>query len=225
MEKKIWYLDSVDLYEILCPNKFSRHVSQHPLTKYHKNDFLFLPDEIAKEIYLIVEGKIKVGYYDEDGNELVLAYLNKGEILGETAYLGHKKHREFAQVMQESTQACKMTAEKARELSREYVPFALEINKKIADRILRLERRLEILFYKDVRRRLKELLKDLKQMYPCTQTPGWVDHGLTQQELASLIGTSRKTVSLLLNELEKEGKIELTSGKFRPLEPSLTEVE
>lgn len=215
--KQIWYFEEVDLFEVLCPYKFAKHVQHSPPMTYHKNEFLFLPNEMAKEIYLVTEGKIKVGYYDDEGNEFIKTYLARGEILGEMAFLGQGLHRDFAQVVQEGTQVCKMSVEKARELARDYVPFSREIYKKIGENIQKLERRLEILFHKDVHRRLLELLKDLKEMYgkPCANGKGIVvEHSLTQQEMASLIATSRKSVSLILNELEREGEVELGLGKF-----------
>lgn len=215
--KQLWYFEEVDLFEVLCPYKYADHVKHNPPMTYHKHDFLFLPNETSKEIYLVTEGKIKVGYYDDEGNEFIKTYLARGEILGEMAFLGQMSHRDFAQVIQEGTQVCKMSVEKAQELARDYVPFSREIHKRIGDNIRKLERRLEILFFKDVNRRLLELLKDLKEMYgrPCANGKGIVvEHSLTQQEMASLIATSRKSVSLILNELEREGKIELALGKF-----------
>ncbi len=215
-DKSVWYLEEVDLYTILCPYKMANHLKTHPYDSFRQGDFIFLPDEVAKDIFLVAEGKVKVGYYDEDGNEYVKAYLHKGELLGEIAYLGQGRHKDFAQCVRNDTRICRMSAEKARELARGYVPFALEIHKKIADSVQRLERKLEILFYKDARKRLVELLKDLHQVYqdPMDQK-GWVSHDLTQGEMASLIGTSRKTVSLLLNAFEREGIIQLESGRFR----------
>ncbi len=215
--KQIWYFDSIDLFEVLCPYKYADHVKHHPPMTYHKHDFLFLPNETAKEIYLVTAGKIKVGYYDDEGKEFVKTYLSRGELLGEMAFLGQSTHRDFAQVIQEGTQVCKMSVEKAQDLARDYVPFAREIHKKIGENIRKLERRLEILFFKNVNRRLIELLKDLTEIYgkPCAHGKGIVvEHSLTQQEMASLIATSRKSVSLMLNELEREGKIELGNGKF-----------
>ncbi len=224
MEKKVWYFEDVDLYTILCPYKMANHLETHPYACFHKNEFIFLQDEIANEIYLVAEGKVKLGYYDTEGNEYVKAFLHKGELLGEVSYLGSSRHKDFAQCVTNDTRICKMSAEKARKLSRDYVPFALEIHKKIADNVQRLERKLEILFFKDARRRLEELLKDLHDLYRAQdqdRQDGWVFHDLTQEELASLIGSSRKTVSLLLNEFERQGKIELGSGKFKLLDPNL----
>ncbi len=215
MDKNVWYLENVDLYNILCPYKYDDFLHDHPLISYNKDDFIFLPDDRAQEIYLIADGKVKIGYYDDQGNEFVKAYLHRGELLGELSYLGQTKHKDFAQCTQNGTQICKMSAEKARKLARDYVPFAIEIHRRIADNVQRLERKLEILFFKDARRRLLELLKDLFAMYPPDDQCPWVEHRLTQQEMASLIGSSRKTVSLLLNELEREDLIELNPGKFK----------
>ena len=217
--KAIWYFEEIDLFHILCPYKYADHIKHSPPFTYHKNDFLFLPNETSKEIFLITEGKVKVGYYDDEGNENIKTYLTRGELLGEMAFLGQMTHRDFAQVTQEGTQVCRMSVEKARELARDYVPFSTEIHKRIGENVRKLERRLEILFFKDIKRRLIELLKDLTEMYAVPQenvgtNEIYVHHSLTQQEMANLIATSRKSVSLLLNELEREGKIRQEPGKF-----------
>jgi CRP/FNR family transcriptional regulator, cyclic AMP receptor protein len=222
--KQIWYFEEVDLFNILCPYKYADHIKHSPPFTYHKNDFLFLPNETSSEIFLITEGKIKVGNYDDDGNENIKIYLTRGELLGEMAFLGQMSHRDFAQATQEGTQVCKMSVEKARALARDYVPFSMEINKRIGENIRKLERRLEILFFKEIKRRLIELLKDLTAMYGESspdQPNTYVNHSLTQQEMASLIATSRKSVSLMMNELEREGKLKQETGKFWILDPSI----
>lgn len=222
--KQIWYFEEVDLFNILCPYKYADHIKHSPPFTYHKNDFLFLPNETSSEIFLITEGKIKVGNYDDDGNENIKIYLTRGELLGEMAFLGQMSHRDFAQATQEGTQVCKMSVEKARALARDYVPFSMEINKRIGENIRKLERRLEILFFKEIKRRLIELLKDLTAMYGESspeQPNTYVNHSLTQQEMASLIATSRKSVSLMMNELEREGKLKQETGKFWILDHSI----
>jgi len=224
--KTIWYFEEIDLFHILCPYKYADHVKHSPPISFHKNEFLFLPNETSKEIYLITEGKVKVGNYDNDGNENIKIYLTRGELLGEMAFLGQTIYRDFAQVTQEGTQVCRMSVEKARELAREYVPFSTEIHKRIGENVRKLERRLEILFFKDIKRRLIELLRDLCEVYgmPCVElgpNVTYVHHSLTQQEMASLIATSRKSVSLLMNELEREGKLKQETGKFWILDSGL----
>lgn len=213
--KNVWYFEEVDLFEILCPHKYGDHCYMHPLDCYNKMDFLFFPDDIAREIFLIAEGKVKIGYYDDKGNEYVKAILGKGDILGEKGFLGEQRHKDFAEVLEDKTFICKLDIEKARELARDYRPFGFELHKRIGQRIQKLERRLEILLFKDSRMRLIEFIKDLAMEYGEKQKDGIViHHDLTQSEMATLIGTSRKTTSLLLNEIEDEGLIEQSRKKI-----------
>lgn len=209
MEDEIWYLDNFDFYNILCPYKMEDHLKEKPNDTLKKNEFLFMEQDPCSEIILIDKGKVKIGHYDQDGNETVISFLGRGEILGQMALLGQTKHRAFAQVMEDGTQVCRMKVQKARELKRDYMPFALEINRRIGDHVRKLERRIELLMCKDIRTRMLEFLDDLGRDYGRERDGGiWISHNLTQTDIADLLGTSRKSASLCLNDLEKEGLIQ-----------------
>jgi CRP-like cAMP-binding protein len=212
--KGVWFFEEVDLYEILCPYKYNDHLKLHPLDMYNKNDFLFMEGDPAREIFLVVHGKIKIGNYDTGGNEQVIAFLGRGEILGEKALFGAPRHREFAQVTADRTQICKLRIEKAQELIRDHMPFSLTITKRFGERVQRLERRLQILLFKDARQRLVEFLKDLCRDFGEPYRTGVkITLDITQNDIAALIGSSRKTVSLLFTDLETEGLVKFNSRK------------
>ncbi len=208
MGNEIWYLKDFDFYKILCPYKLEDHLNKHPNKVFHKHEFLFMEEDLCQDIILIDKGKVKIGNYDHEGNEQVITFLGKGEILGHMALLGEFRHRTFAEVMEDGTQVCRMSVEKARELTRDYVPFALEMNRRIGDHIRKLERRIELLLCKNTKTRLIEFLLDLGRDYGRQRDGGiWISHNLTQSDIAALLGASRKSASLLLNELEDEGFI------------------
>lgn len=214
MEKSLWFFEEVDLYEILCPYKYSDHLKTHPLACYNKSDFLFMEGDPVRELFLVAEGRVKVGYYDQDGNEQVLAFLGRGEILGEKALFGQARHKEFAQVVVDRTQICKLRVEKAQELARDYVPFSLTLTKRFGERMQRLERRLQILLFKDARQRLVEFLKDLcRDIGTPYRTGVKIMLEITQSDIAALIGSSRKTVSLLFTDLEEAGLVKFFGRK------------
>ncbi len=214
MEKGIWFFEEVDLYDILCPYKYNDHLKAHPLNCYNKQDFLFMEGDLVREIFLVAEGRVKIGYYDHDGNEQVIAFLGRGEILGEKALFGESRHREFAQVMADHTMICKLRLEKARELARDYVPFSLTLTKRFGERMQRLERRLQILLFKDTRQRLLELLKDLcRDVGTPYRTGVKITLDINQSDIAALIGASRKTVSLLFTDLEEAGVVQFFSRR------------
>ena len=220
METKIWYLEDFDFYKILCPFKLEDHSKKHPNKIFKKHEFLFMERDPCQEIILIDKGKVKVGHYDHQGNEHVITFLGKGEILGHMALLGESRHRAFAEVMEDGTQVCRMSVEKARGLTRDYVPFALEMNRRIGNHIRKLERRIELLLCKDTKTRLIEFLLDLGGDYGRPRDGGiWISHNLTQSDIAALLGASRKSASLLLNELENEGFIRFDRRSIFIAEP------
>ena len=214
MNKGVWFFEEVDLYDILCPYKYKDHLKSHPLSCYNKTDFLFMEGDPVREIYLVAEGRVKISFYDTEGNEQVIAFLGKGEILGEMALFGQHKHREFAQAVTDRTMICKLGLDKARELVRDYVPFSLTITKRFGERAQKLERRLQILLFKDTRQRLIEFLKDLcRDVGAPYRTGVKVMLDITQSDIAALIGASRKTVSLLFTELEDAGLVKFYGRK------------
>lgn len=221
----IWFFEEVNLYDILCPTKVGPYLKDHPLDTYDKGEFLFMEGDKKKEIFLIAGGKVKVGYYDNLGNEYVMAFLGQGELLGETALFEKSVHKEFAQVVTNNTTICKLSVDKAQELARDYVPFALTLNKKFGERLHRMERRLHILLCKDALHRLLEFLKDLCTDYgkPYGATGVKVILDITQSDIAALIGTSRKTVSLLFSDLENENVIKFY-GRKEFLIPDITKL-
>lgn len=211
----IWYFEEVNLYDILCPKKLGPYLKDHPLDNYNKGEFLFMEGDNKKDIYLIAGGKVKVGYYDNAGNEFIMAFLGQGELLGETALFERNAHKEFAQAVSNNTQVCKLSIDKAVELARDYAPFALTLNKKFTEKLHRVERRLQILLCKDAMSRLLEFIIDLCKDYgkPFGEKGIKVMLDITQSDIAALIGTSRKTVSILFSDLEQDQSIKFYGRK------------
>lgn len=208
--KNIWYLECVNLFKILCPHKFKKYKDTHDFSLYKKTDYVYFADESANKVYLINDGKIKLGYYTEDGEEVVKAILSKGELFGEKAVLGEEKRNEFAQSMHNKTSICPIDAATLQDLIQDNKKFALGFYKLINFRIKKLERRLQLLLYKDAKTRLKEFLQDLCDDFgfDCGEKGHMViEHPYTQKEISCLIGTSRPTLNIIMNELQDEGFI------------------
>ena len=209
MENRIRHLENFDIYNTFCSLKLGECAKKNPSKVYHKHDFLFMEDDLCREIILIGKGKVKIAQYDKKGSEKVIAFLGKGEILGHLALLGEPRHRTFAEVMQDGTQVFKMDIRKARELTRDFVPFAQAMNRRISGHVLKLERRIEILLCKSIKLRLVKFLKGLAEDRGRPRNGGiWISYSLTQSEIAALLGTTRKSASLMLNELAHNGLIE-----------------
>ena len=203
----LWYFESVNLYNILCPHKVKKMGEKHEYVRYKRQQFIYMPDDSATHIYMIVGGKVKIGHYLEEGEEVLSAILTTGEIFGELAMAGEEKRVDFAQAM-EDTVICPLTIGELKLLMYEDKELSFKILKLIGLRIMKLERKLELLVFKDARTRIVEFLKDAadwkgKKVGIETQ----VQTSLTHKDIASLTGTSRQTVTTILNDMKEKNLI------------------
>ena len=74
----LWYFESVNLYNILCPHKVKSMADKHTFNHYQRDQFIYFPDQPATHIYMIVSGRVKLGHYLDDGKEVVTAILTTG---------------------------------------------------------------------------------------------------------------------------------------------------
>lgn len=203
----LWYFESVNLYNILCPHKVKKMGDKHEFRLYKRDQFVYMPHDSATHIYMIVNGRVKIGHYLDNGDEVVSAILSTGEIFGELALAGEEKRKGFAQSI-EATTICPLTLDELRELMYGDKELSFKILKLIGFRIMKLERRLELLVFKDARTRIVEFLKDAaawkgKKVGDETLIPTQ----LTHKDIASLTGTSRQTVTTILNDMKEKNLI------------------
>lgn len=211
----LWYFESVNLYQILCPHRVKSMAEKHTYNTYKKDEFIYFPDEAATHIYMIVSGRVRLGHYQEDGKEAVTAILSTGEIFGELAMAGEDVRKDYAQVMDANTTICPLSIENLKELMREDRELSFKLLKLIGFRLMKLERKLELLVFKDARTRIVEFLKD---------TASWkgkkvgfetmIPTRLTHKDIAALTGTSRQTVTTILNELKSKNLINFDRKKI-----------
>lgn len=214
----LWFFDDVNLFKVLCPHKFKAYKNDHDFDAYKKKDYIYFEEDSSNKVYLIEKGKVKIGYYNEDGDEIVKAILRKGELFGEKAILGENKRDEFAQSIDNTTSICPIGVDTMHDLMRNNQNFSFKVYKFIGFKFQKLERRLQLLLFKDTKTRLTEFLDELctEYGYDCKKTGDHIiKHPYTQKDIASLIGTSRPTLNILLNELREEEILDFKRKEIR----------
>lgn len=204
--ESVWFLEKVNMFSLLCPHKVKKYNDDHELDKYKNKDYIYFEKDAAQKIYLIAKGKVKIGYYDEQGNEVIKSILSKGELFGEKAILGVEFQNEFAQSIDKVTTICPISIDTVHDLMRDNKTLSVKVYKFLGLRFKKLERRLQLLLFKDAKTRLREFLNELKEEYGyiCPDTGMTiVEHPYTQKDIASLIATSRPTLNILMNELQE----------------------
>ena len=211
----LWYFESVNLYDILCPHKVKAMAERHNFNYFKKDQFIYFPDEPAQYIYMIAEGRVRIGNYLDDGKEVVTAILGMGEIFGELALAGEEKRRDFAQAMDDKTTVCPLSIDELKQLMYGNQELSFKMLKLVGLRLMKLERKLELLVFKDARTRIIEFIKDSatwkgKKVGYETLVPT----KLTHKDIAALTGTSRQTVTTILNELKEKNLINFDRKKI-----------
>lgn len=214
-ESNIWYFENVDLYEMFCPHKVPSMNNNHDFHHFKKNEYIYFEDEPSKYIYLIASGRVKIGSYLEDGKEVIRAILSTGELFGELALAGEEKRQDFAQALDENTIVCAMSIWQMKELMANNQPLNLKIIKLIGIRIKKLERRIDALVFKDARTRIVDFLRDMAlERGKKVGYEVMFKNYLTHKDIASLTGTSRQTVTTVLNELKDKNLINFDRRRF-----------
>ncbi|MGC4022040.1 MAG: Crp/Fnr family transcriptional regulator [Cyclobacteriaceae bacterium] len=211
----LWYFESSNLYDILCPHKVKSMAERHTFNYFKKDQFIYFPDEPAQYIYMIADGRVRIGHYLDDGKEVVTAILGMGEIFGELALAGEEKRRDFAQAMDNKTTVCPLSIEELKQLMYGNNELSFKMLKLVGLRLMKLERKLELLVFKDARTRVIEFIKDSatwkgKKVGYETLVPT----KLTHKDIAALTGTSRQTVTTILNELKEKNLINFDRKKI-----------
>lgn len=214
----LWTFEDVNLFNMLCPHKFKGYKGSHTFNQYKKSDFIYFEKDSASKVYLIEKGKVKIGHYTKDGEEVIKSILSKGELFGEKAILGEEHRNEFAMSLDNNTSLCPITVDTMHDLMRDNRSFSFRIYKLIGFRIRRLERRLELILFKDAETRVTEFLNEMAEDYGyCCPTTGdiVIKHPYTQKDIANLIGTSRPTFNAIMNKLKEMGTIDFSRNEIR----------
>ncbi|MFY0688754.1 MAG: Crp/Fnr family transcriptional regulator [Cyclobacteriaceae bacterium] len=207
-KSSIWFFEKVDLYELLCPTKVPSMEDKHTFHGYGKDEYIYFPEQASKNVYMISAGRVKIGSYTAEGKEIVKAILTRGEMFGELALTGEDVREDFAQSMDNGTQVCPMTVEDMQGLMADNRTLSLKIMKIIGFRLRKTERKIESLVFKDARTRIVEFLKEMA--LEKGQKVGFemmIKNHLTHKDIASLTGTSRQTVTTVMNELREDNII------------------
>jgi CRP/FNR family transcriptional regulator, cyclic AMP receptor protein len=204
----IWFFEEVNLYKILCPHLVPDMKVKHTFHQFKKDQFIYLNNDPSTQVYLVAKGRVKIATQTEEGKEVLKAILGEGEIFGELALVGQSQRTDFAQAMEEGTSICPMSISDMEELMAQNKRLSLQIYKILGFRLQKLERKIESLVFKDSRTRVIEFLHDWAEEKG--QKVGFetkIKNYLTHKDIANLTGTSRQTVTTIMNELKERNLI------------------
>lgn len=207
LQSKYWYFKNLDFFENVSDEEYRLLEVNSNYINCSKDQFLYLPDEQPEQVYFLKSGYVKIGHYSEDGNEIVSAILNPGEIFGEVTPKQYDT-KEFAQALSDVT-ACAINRQRFEQLIANNHALTIEVLKMVGERYHKLERRFLNMAFKDARARIVDFLKDYASDYGRIKNNViHIENFLTHQDMASLTATSRQMVTTVLNDLKNNNALD-----------------
>ena len=175
--------------------------------KYQNKEILFMEGDVGDAIYFIEYGLVKIFKTSSQGQEKTLALLKRGDFFGEMAVFNQSLRSASARIMKDS-KLLVMGLEEFQEILTDNSDLALKIVATLAKRLKKANQEIKQLTFNSVEERLVKVLLKLQKKHGVKQKKGiLISEQLTHQELANLVGSTRGTITKLLNKLAQEDKI------------------
>ena len=164
----------------------------------NKGAILFSEGDTGKNLYVIIEGKLKLGTSSGDGRENLLSVLGPGEMFGELSLFDPGPRTSTATAVTD-VRLLSLGHDQVVPWITRHPQVALHLLERLAQRLRRTNEVVGDLVFSDVPGRVAKALIDLGERFVKVTSEGlYVNHDLTQEELAQLVGASRETVNKAL---------------------------
>lgn len=172
-----------------------------------RGDAIFTEGEPGDRMYVILNGKVKLGQTSTDGRESLLAVLGPGEVFGELSLFDPGPRTATATAVTDVV-VIGLGHDNLRPWLAGRPEVAESLLQALAQRLRRTNETLADLVFSDVPGRVAKLLLELADKFGQPGPDGiLVHHDLTQEELAQLVGASRETVNKALADFTQRGWI------------------
>ncbi len=179
---------------------------------YPTKAVIMRPGDEGDKLIFIIEGSVCVSVEDENGHELVLAYLNKHDFIGDVGVFKGSEVRNVTGKTRAKYQLAEITYERLKHaLKNDLSDYATEIlymlGEHLATRLLVTSRKYRDLAFMDVEGRIAHTLLDLCKEPDAITHPDGMQLSITRQEIGRIVGCSREMAGRVLKELVQKGLI------------------
>lgn len=174
-----------------------------------RGEVLFNEGDDGNQLYVVTEGKIKLGRTSADGRENLLAILGPGQMFGELSFFDPGPRSATCTAVTD-VDLKSLGHDALLPVLASHSDVALALLHQLAGRLRRTNEVVGDLVFSDVPGRVAKALLDLASRFGRRADDGvHVNHDLTQEELAQLVGASRETVNKALADFASRGWLRL----------------
>lgn len=175
--------------------------------RYPSKSVIIYAGDQSDVLYYIVEGSVTVLIEDEDGHEIVLAYLNPGDFFGEMGLFGEDSNRSAWIRTRTQCELAEISYARYRQLAEDDPGILFALAGQMAARLRNTSRKVSDLAFLDVTGRVARTLLELCKQPDAMTHPDGMQIKITRQEIGRIVGCSREMVGRVLKSLEEQGLI------------------
>ncbi len=187
-----------------CVERFLEHCHRR---KYPNKSVIIYAGDQPDALYYIVKGSVSVLMEDEDGHEIVLAYINAGGFFGEMGLFGEQPNRSAWIRTRSECEVAEISYARFRNIAKEDPDILLELTAQMATRLRKTSRKVSNLAFLDVTGRIAHTLLELCKEPDAMTHPDGMQIKITRQELGRIVGCSREMAGRVLKALCEQGHL------------------
>lgn len=171
-----------------------------------KSTIIYAGDD-CDSLYYVIKGSVTVVIEDDEGREMIVAYLNDGDFFGEMGLFDIEGARSAWVRAKTECEVAEISYQKFTEISDREPQFIKAIGKQMANRLRNTTRKVGDLAFLDVTGRVARTLLDLSKEPDAMTHPDGMQIKITRQEIGRIVGCSREMVGRVLKSLEEQGLV------------------
>jgi CRP/FNR family transcriptional regulator, cyclic AMP receptor protein len=187
--------------------------------RYRSGQIVFHMGDEGGNLFIIHSGRVKVFIPSREGDELILAILGDGEILGELSFIDAKSRSATVETLEE-TEVYILRRQDFLALMKEKFNVVQHVLEILSQRLRDTDMMLAECHFLDVNARLAKKIWDMGSNFGIKEERGIrIGVRVTQKDLAAMIGATRESVNKQLRRFREKGIIDLPEGYIKILDP------
>ena len=202
-------LSMVDILGPLSREETEDLAKRIPDTHLEQGDVLYTPQDGTERLFVLKRGRVQVYEVDRGGEEVTLSVVEGGSVFGEMALTGQSLKGVYVRALESST-VVSIKREELEGLIMKKPEVGLRLVQELAQRLRASEARYADMVGKDVPARLATLILTLVDSEGLVTNESYrIPTRYTHEQLASMIGCKRVSVSRAFARLKEAGAVEL----------------
>lgn len=207
---KLWYLKQCNIFSGLDKEKLDKINGIAKEKHIPKNEIIYSAQDKDDQMFILKKGRARIFKVSADGKMITLSILREGDIFGTMSAVRGGTSGAYAETLEDSY-ICVIHQDDFHNAVKEMPEIALKLIELINQRLKEAEDRIEDLVFRNIPGRIAGILLKLAEQFGKDTSEGiQINFKITHQELADMVGATRETVTIVLNDFRNDNLIKIS---------------